>query len=52
MWAVFVLGTYNLTDQLTLTVGARYTDEEKDFTKIDGLFLLSGIRNFCKPCVP
>lgn len=30
-WAVFGQGSYSLTDALTLTIGARYTDEEKTF---------------------
>jgi iron complex outermembrane receptor protein len=30
-WAVFAQGTYDLTDRLHLTVGARYTDEQKSF---------------------
>lgn len=30
-WAVFAQGTYDLTDRLHLTLGARYTDEEKSF---------------------
>jgi iron complex outermembrane recepter protein len=29
--AAFVQGTYHLTDQLGLTAGVRYTDEQKDF---------------------
>mgnify|MGYP001030678106 FL=1 len=28
-WAVFFQGTYNLTDNLSLTAGVRYTEEEK-----------------------
>lgn len=31
-WAVFTQGTYSLTDRLRLTLGARYTNEKKDFT--------------------
>ena len=30
-WAVYAQVDYHLTDQLTLTAGIRYTDEEKDF---------------------
>jgi iron complex outermembrane receptor protein len=30
-WAVFAEGNYNLTDSIRLTLGARYSDEEKDF---------------------
>ena len=29
-WAVFGQGSYNVTDQFTLTAGVRYTDDEKD----------------------
>ncbi len=31
-WAVFGQGSYDVTDELTLTAGIRYTDDEKDFT--------------------
>ena len=30
-WAVFGQGSYDLTDELTLTAGVRYTDDQKDF---------------------
>ena len=30
-WAVFGQGSYDVTDELTLTAGIRYTDDEKDF---------------------
>lgn len=30
-WAVFAEGNYNLTEETRVTVGVRYTDEEKDF---------------------
>ena len=30
-WAVFGQGSYDVTDELTLTAGVRYTDDEKDF---------------------
>ena len=29
-WAVFGQGSYNVTEQFTLTAGVRYTDDEKD----------------------
>ncbi|MCY3750184.1 MAG: TonB-dependent receptor, partial [Gammaproteobacteria bacterium] len=29
-WALFGQGSYNVSDQLTLTAGVRYTDDEKD----------------------
>ena len=29
-WAVFGQGSYDVTEQLTLTAGVRYTDDEKD----------------------
>ena len=31
-WAVFAQGTYDLSDDLHLTLGGRYTDEQKSFT--------------------
>jgi len=31
-WAVFAQGTFHATDQLALTLGARYTDDQKDAT--------------------
>ena len=31
-WAIFGQGTYDITDQLSVTFGARYTDEKKRFT--------------------
>lgn len=30
-WAIFGQGSYDVSDQLTLTAGVRYTDDEKDF---------------------
>ena len=30
VWAMFGQGSYDLTEQLTLTAGVRYTDDEKD----------------------
>ena len=30
-WAVYADGTYNFTDRLSLTAGARYTSDSKDF---------------------
>jgi iron complex outermembrane receptor protein len=30
-WAVFAQGTYDITDQLSLTAGVRYTDETRSF---------------------
>ena len=33
-WAVFVEGEYDFSDQTTLTVGVRYTDDEKDYTPV------------------
>jgi len=30
-WAVFGQGSYDVSDQLTLTAGVRYTDDEKDY---------------------
>ncbi len=31
-WAVFAQGTFHATDQLSFTLGARYTDDQKDAT--------------------
>jgi iron complex outermembrane receptor protein len=31
-WAVFLHGTYKITDKLSVTGGARYTDDQKDAT--------------------
>ena len=28
-WAVFLQGTFNITDNLSITAGVRYTEEEK-----------------------
>lgn len=39
-WAVFGQASYDLTEQLTFTAGIRYTEEDKEFTKGDGLFVL------------
>jgi iron complex outermembrane receptor protein len=33
-WAVFGQGSYDVTDNLTLTAGVRYTDDEKDLNVI------------------
>ncbi len=38
--AVFAQASFEISDRLTLTAGARYTDEEKDFEKVDGIFVL------------
>lgn len=40
-WGIFAQGTYALTDRMNLTLGARYTEEEKSFevyrsNRIDG----------------
>ncbi len=34
-WAVFGQGSYEVSDQLSVTVGARYTDDEKDALHVD-----------------
>ncbi len=34
-WAIFGQGSYDLTDQWTLTAGLRYTDDDKDANHID-----------------
>ena len=51
VWAIFVQATYDLTEQLTMTVGGRYTEEEKDFAKNQGVYLLSDPLHFFCPCV-
>lgn len=38
-WAVFAQGTYSLLDNLDLTVGVRYTEEDKTFRSISDEFL-------------
>jgi iron complex outermembrane receptor protein len=47
-WAVFGQGSYDVTDQLTLTAGLRYTDDEKDFQVLQfgQLWLDLGIPTF------
>lgn len=37
-WAVFGQGSYDVTDQLTLTLGLRYTDDEKDYVNTRTFF--------------
>jgi iron complex outermembrane receptor protein len=39
-WAAFAQGTWDLAESWSLTLGGRYTDEEKDFDQRLGLFLL------------
>lgn len=39
-WAIFGQWNYRLSERLSLTAGGRYTEEEKTFTKIDGVYLL------------
>jgi iron complex outermembrane receptor protein len=34
-WAIFGQGSYDVSDQLTITAGVRYTDDEKDATHVD-----------------
>jgi len=47
-WAVFGQGSYDLTDNLTLTAGVRYTDDDKDFEVLQfgQLWLDIGIPTF------
>ncbi len=33
-WSIFAQGDYDISDQVVLTVGVRYTDDEKDYTPI------------------
>ncbi|GAB3270241.1 TonB-dependent receptor [Parahaliea aestuarii] len=44
-WAVFLNGTYDLTDRLTLGFGARYTDEKKtvDYTIAGDVVMVGGV---------
>lgn len=45
-WAVFFQGTYNLTDELSLTAGVRYTEEDKEaYAKTDLVSNTSGLAN-------
>ncbi len=41
-WAVFLTGDFNLSEQWTLTVGGRYTYEEKEFIGADGTYYMEG----------
>ncbi len=47
-WAIFGQGSYDVSDQLTLTVGVRYTDDEKDYQVLQfpQLWLDLGIPTF------
>ncbi len=47
-WAIFGQGSYDVTDQLTLTAGVRYTDDEKDYQVLQfpQLWLDLGIPTF------
>ena len=40
VYSLFTQANINLSDRLTLTLGVRYTDEKKDFEKIQRIFLL------------
>jgi iron complex outermembrane receptor protein len=50
-WAIFGQGSYDVTDQLTLTAGVRYTDDEKDYQVLQfpQLWLDLGIPTFIAP---
>ena len=50
-WAVFGQGTYEATDQLTLTAGVRYTDDQRDYEVLQfgQLWLDIGIPTFLAP---
>jgi len=50
-WALFGQGSFDLTENLTLTAGLRYTDDEKDFRVLQfgQLWLDLGIPTFIAP---
>jgi len=39
IWAVFGEGTYSLTEKLDFTLGARYTEEDREMSKYDQLII-------------
>lgn len=45
-WAGYIDGSYDLTDQLKLTVGARHTEDEKDFTRLSLGTAANPVSNF------
>jgi len=53
-WAVFAQATYGLTDRLHLTLGGRYTEEEKSFLPDQIIFTnyYAGISNLVPPGNP
>jgi iron complex outermembrane recepter protein len=48
-WALFFSSNYALTDQLSLIVGARYTDEEKEISGCGASSALGGASAVCRP---
>ncbi len=50
-WALFGQGAWDMTDNLTITAGLRYTDDEKDFRVVQfgQLWLDLGIPTFIAP---
>jgi iron complex outermembrane receptor protein len=51
-WAVFGQGTYKISDQWHLTVGARYSEEQKDHVFIDAFATTAGAVRAGAPCGP
>ena len=53
-WAIFAQGTYDLTDRLHLTLGGRYTEEEKSFLPDQIIYnnYYAGISNLVPPGNP
>ena len=48
-WAVFGSGNYQVTDQITLSAGIRYTDDSKDFTAIRTIAPFVGVAGALGP---
>lgn len=42
LWSIFFQGNFHVDDNLTITVGARYTDEQKDGSRIVNIRELAG----------
>ena len=50
-WAIFGQGSYDVSDQFTLSAGLRYTDDKRDFRVLQygQLWLDIGLPNVCSP---